>query len=575
MSHRAKATASLVALCLPACGSDQAAPTAAADAFCAEAMAAVESFTSQLPEPTGERYGGTAVAASYGPLAGGMNSLTAPDYSARQHHAFVNLMPLVRYDQELEFAPYLAQSWELSEDGGLTFHLRDDVLWHDGKKTTAYDVEFTYRRAADPATQFPNPNYWAKYAPGADAVTVVDSFTVRFQLEPHLDYLDAWTSTAIMPAHLLANVPPAELAQHPFNTRCPVGNGPFVFVEHRQDDRWIFRRNPAFPPGLGGPPYLDRYVYRIVLDQSTLLAELLTENVDFYSAPDPDQSGSIVEAEHLDLRSFPFRQYTSVVWNGRKPQLADRRVRTALTMGVDRGEIIDVLLQGYGETANSSVPSFHWAFDPTSATEMPYDPDGARRLLEEAGWSDRDGDGVRENEAGDRLAVTVASNQGNAVRADLAQLVQASLSQIGVEVQTRILEYQTMLSTVLDPEARDFEGVVWGWVNDFRIDDTDLFHSRAVDGPYALSGTVNPELDGLLDTLQLIVDRDEARPYWHRYQRALMEEQPYSFLYFNHRLVGLNRRLQDVEVDVRGEWVNVGSWWIPGDLRKYGSGGDR
>lgn len=575
MSHRAKVVAPLAALLAAACGSDESPARLAADGFCTDAIAAMEAFTEQFPQPTGERYGGTAVAASYGPLAGGMNSLTAPDYSARQHQSFVNLMTLVRYDDELEFAPYLAESWELSPEGGLTFHLRDDVLWHDGRKTTAYDVEFTYRRAVDPATQFPNPSYWAKYAPGEAAVTVVDSFTVRFQLEPHLDYLDAWTTTAIMPAHLLAGVPPAELAQHPFNTRCPVGNGPFVFVEHRQDDRWIFRRNPVFPAELGGPPYLDRYVYRVVLDQSTLLAELLTENVDFYSAPDPDQSGSILEAEHLDLRSFPFRQYTSVAWNGRKPQLADRRVRVALTMGIDRREIIDVLLQGYGDLANSSVPTFHWAYDPSLEGEMRYDPDAARRLLEAAGWSDRDGDGVRENEAGERLTVTVASNQGNAVRADLAQLVQASLSEIGVEVETRILEYQTMLSTVLDPAGRDFEGVVWGWVNDFRIDDTDLFHSRAVDGPYALSGTTNPELDALLDTLQLILDRDEARPYWHRYQRTLMEEQPYTFLYFNQRLVGLNRRLQDVEVDVRGEWVNVGSWWIPAEARKYGSGGDR
>jgi peptide/nickel transport system substrate-binding protein len=575
MSHRANVLAPLAALVVAACGSDESPARLAADEFCADAVAAMDAFTGQFPEPTGERYGGTVVAASYGPLAGGMNSLTAPDYSARQHQTFVSLMTLVRYDEELEFAPYLAESWELGADGALTFHLRDDVFWHDGERTTAHDVAFTYRRAADPATQFPNPSYWAKYAPGDAAVTVVDSFTVRFQLEPHLDYLDAWTSTAIMPAHLLADVPPPELAQHPFNTRCPVGNGPFVFVEHRQDDRWIFRRNPAFPAGLGGPPYLDRYVYRIVLDQSTLLAELLTENVDFYSAPDPDQSGSILEAEHLDLRSFPFRQYTSVAWNGRKPQLEDRRVRVALTMGVDRREIIDVLLQGYGDLANSSVPTFHWAYDPSLAPEMPYDPNAARRLLEAAGWIDRDGDGVRENESGVRLTVTVASNQGNAVRADLAQLVQASLGEIGVEVETRILEYQTMLSTVLDPTGRDFEGVVWGWVNDFRIDDTDLFHSRAVDGPYALSGTTNPELDMLLDTLQVILDRDEARPYWHRYQRVLMQEQPYSFLYFNRRLVGLNRRLQDVEVDVRGEWVNVGSWWIPSGARKYGSGGDR
>jgi peptide/nickel transport system substrate-binding protein len=268
--------------------------TAASSGFCADVQADVEAFTSQQAQPTGERYGGTAVAASYGELADGMNALVAADYSAQQHQLYVNLMTLLAYDEDLVPQPYLAESWEISDDEReVTFHLRDDVFWHDGTRTSAYDVEFTYLRATDPETGFPNPNYWSYYVHGQEGVTVVDSFTVSVRLTPHVDFWDPWTSTAIMPRHLLGDVPPGELAHHPFGTTCPVGNGPFVFVEHRQDDSWTFRRNPAFPEGLGGPPYLDRYVYRVILEQTTLLTDLLTETIDFYSSPNPDQAAQI------------------------------------------------------------------------------------------------------------------------------------------------------------------------------------------------------------------------------------------------------------------------------------------
>jgi peptide/nickel transport system substrate-binding protein len=566
----------MLSLTLAGCGDGSRATQASSHAFCSEVLPRVQEFTSRFEEPTGDRYGGMAVVASYGELADGLNGLVSADYSATQHQLYVNLMSLVAYDADLEPQPYLAESWEFSEDGReLTFYLRDDVFWHDGTKTSAYDVEFTYLRATDPETGFPNPNYWAHYVKGPEGVQVVDSFTVTIGLRPHVDALDPWTTTPVMPEHLLGDVPPGELARHPYGTVCPVGNGPFVFVEHRQDESWSFRRNPAFPQGLGGPPYLDRYVYRIVLEQTTLLTDLLTENIDVYISPNPDQAADIVRSEHLDLLTFPFRQYTFVGWNARRPQLSDRRVRAALTLGTNRSEMVQALVRGFGDVANSTVPSFHWAADAALAEEMPYDPDRARSLLDEAGWIDRDGDGVRENEDGEKLSITVKSNQGNEVRADVAQLMQAQLAEIGVEVEPRIVEWTTLLGQVIDAEVRDFDGVVFAWVVDFRIDDTDLFHSGKIDGPYALSGTRNEEIDMLLDTLQLITDRDEARPYWRRYQQAIIEEQPYTFLYFSRRLDGVNRRLQDVTMDVRGEWLSIKDWWIPEDQRKYGTVANR
>ena len=262
-----------------------------------------------------------------------------------------------------------------------------------------------------------------------------------------------------------------------------------------------------------------------------------------------------------------------VAWNARHPQLSDVRVRRALAMATDRRGILASLAGGYGDFADASVPFTHWAADPSIEGAPAYDPAAARRLLEEAGWVDRDGDGVRENENGTRLSLTVKSNDGAQLRADIAELLQAQLGQVGVEVRPVIVEWNTLLDQVLN--EKDFEAIVFGWVADFRHDDTDLFHSDRVDGAYALSGTQNPEIDRMLDTLQTILDRDEAIPLWHEYQRLVMEEQPFMFLFFDRRLDGVNKRLQDVRMDSRGEWLSVREWWIPADQRKYGSVADR
>ena len=539
--------------------------------FCEGVTAHVSEFMSQFEGqiPPSERYGGAVVVGAIGEIPNGMNSHISQDYTASQHQSFVNLMTLVQYNEDLNPEPYLAESWEVSDDGTeITFHIRDDVYWHDGELTDASDVAYTFKRAIDPETAFPNAAYWTHYDQGPDGVEVVDSFTVKFRMRSHADFMDPWRATAIMPEHLLRDVPATMLGQHPYGTVCPVGNGPFVFVEHRQDASWTFQANPAFPDGLGGRPYLDRYVYRSITEQTTLLTELLTERLDVYVGPTPDQAQAIIESDAANLMRYPSRQYTFVGWNSRRPQLADKRVRQALTRGTNRQEIVDALQRGYGTVANGSVPPFHWAHDPSVGREaMAYDQDAAKALLDAAGWVDRDGDGVRENGEGDRLSISIKYNDGNDIRQGMAEIMQVQLAEIGVEVAPTIVEWGTLLSQISDPTRRDFDGVVMGWVAEYKLDDTDLLHSRNFSGVYAFSGTLRPDIDNLLDQLPLVVDRTDAKPLWKEYQELLVDEQPYTFFFFPDRLDGVSNRLRGVEMDSRGEWLNIKDWWVPADRR--------
>jgi peptide/nickel transport system substrate-binding protein len=493
-------------------------------------------------------------------MGDGMNSAVTQENTSRQHQQFVSLMPLIQYDETYNPAPYLAESWDLAPDStSITFHIRRDVLWHDGEQTDAHDVAFTWEVISDPLTGFPNAgdlDFWDK---GPGAIEVLDDFTVRIHMQPHPEFMEVFRPLGILPEHLLGDVPHDQLRVHPYGSQCPVGNGPFVFDSHRAQDRWVFTANPVFPEPLGGRPFVDRYVYRVITEQTTLLTELLTENVDVYVAPTSEQAPLILQNPRLELKEYESRQYNFVVWNARRPQLADKRVRRALTMGTNREEMVQAVVQGYGSVAHTGVPPHFWAYDPSVFEPVPYDPARARALLEEAGWRDRDGDGVRESADGTRFEITIKYNP-NKMRQQIAEIMQAQLALIGVQAHPRVVEWTTLVEQMSD--TRDFDAVVTGWVTGFNLDDMDLYHSDRIDGPLAMSGTNRPDIDRLLEQVRVTSDRSVAKELWAEYQRLIIDEQPYTFVYFPERLAGVNRRVKGVVMDARGDWATLKDWYI-------------
>jgi peptide/nickel transport system substrate-binding protein len=307
-------------------------------------------------------------------------------------------------------------------------------------------------------------------------------------------------------------------------------------------------------------------MYRVIPDQTTLLAELLTGGVDVYVQMLPNHAETARSEPNLRVVSFPYPSIFFIAWNSRVPKLSDPRVRRALTLGMNRRQLIEGVQGGEAVLLNTGLPPVHWAFDPTLGDSLSYDPEGARALLAEAGWVDRDGDGIRENEAGEPLQIQVIYNQ-NQEREQVGEILRVQLREVGVDLRPTVLEMGAYRS-VLTSQERDFEGAFVTFETGFRIDDRDLFHSEVVEGPWAFSGTRDPELDRYLDTLQLIPDREEALILWRAYQLRLMELQPYTFLYSAYRRNGLNQRLKGVVMDTRGDWATLRDWWIsPQDRR--------
>lgn len=529
--------------------------------------------------PEIQRYGGTAVVGGIVDLQS-MNSLTVTESFARMFQVEVLFLPLLRYDARSNPVPVLAERWDTvrvtPDTLELTFRIRRDVQWHDGEAVDARDVAFTYDRVRDPRVASTQTVGFTFYSPRA---TVVDDHTVRFRLRPHAEFLDGWARLAIMPEHILADVPPPQLAAHPFGTQSPVGNGPFRFVRRIPGQEWVFEANPDFPEALGGRPYLDRLVYRVVPDQTSLTTEVLTGGIDLFLAVHPPQLEQLRASPDVELRSAPGPTSTFVAWNGRSPLFDTPEERRALSMAIDRNLLVNALLRQHGVAGRATVTPLHWSWDSEDPeTTLPYSRDAARQLLRQAGWLDRDGDGILEDSAGRPFRFTLKTMAANQSHRDLAQILQAQLRELGIDMKTSAVEGHTLIGQISGRKngrgevERDFEAVVMGLTDNFRKDDSHLFHSRNLGGPMQISSFSHPRVDALLDTLGLIVDREQARPLWKEYQRLLAENAPHTVLYYPDRTIAFRKRLRGVEADARGELVSVTRWWIPPGERTGGGG---
>lgn len=470
-----------------------------------------------------------------------INPLLTVHPLAKQVQRFALFMTLAQYDRSLRPRPYLARSWTW-RDGGRTLDLtlRSDVRWDDGAPTTAADVVFTLDAARDPATGYPRAADLACLA-GARAV---DSLTVRLAFcRPQAAFPDVLVDLAILPAHLLAGLPHAALRTAAFN-RHPVGNGPFRFVSHVPNARWVFEANPAFPAALGGIPQIRRLVIVVVDESATKLAGLVTGELDV-AGIEPMHAALVRNDPALTVLDYPILFTYGLVWNTSRPPFDDPRLRRALTMALDRRRIVDAYLYGFGVVADGPVPPWHPLAVPVP--HVPYDRAAAAALLDSLGWTaGRNGWRAR----GDRpLAFTVLT-VGSADNS-LEQMLQADFRAVGVRMTIRQLELGTFLARATGA-AHDYDALVTGIPGDLALGYLrGLFDSRLLGGPLQYAQYRNPAVDRAFDA------GDDGAV-----QRIVARDLPITFLYHARGLAGLTRRLHGVRMDLRGELASLERWHL-------------
>jgi peptide/nickel transport system substrate-binding protein len=449
------------------------------------------------------RRGNTVLFASGADLQS-INPLLTAHPLARQVQRYVLLTTLARYDSLLSPEPYLARSWDWSSNRrSLTVRLETAVRWHDGRPTTAHDVAWTLNAARKTETGYPRGNELAVLD---TAIALNDSVALLQFNQTQSRFPDVLTDLAILPAHLLDTVPANRLRQAHWN-RAPVGNGPFRFVSHEPNRRWVFAANPNFPAALGGPPHLARFIVVVVDEPTTKLAALTSGELDF-AGIQPAHAEFVRRDSNLAVVSFPLLWTEGIVFNARRTPFNRRETRRRVSDAIDRQELVDGYIYGYGTPASGPVPPTAPGYLPVTfaSHDTPATPTPLRFEL-----------------------LTVGSGE-----AALEQMLQARLREAGFDVTIRQLELSAFQGRLYGSKP-DFEAAVLGIAGDPGL------------------GYLKP----LAALAGLEAPADPAAA-----QRMFADSTPVAFLYHSRGLQGMNRRVRGVKMDLRGELPTVHDWWV-------------
>jgi peptide/nickel transport system substrate-binding protein len=510
--------------------------------------------------------GDTFVEASIGDITGLIPNITTDSAS----HEVGGLIydGLVRQDKDYNWESQMAESWQFSKDClTLTFKLRKNVKWHDGKPFTADDVLFTYKTMMNPKT----PTAYKNDFEPIKEVQVVDPYTVRVTYsQPFAKALMGWGQT-ILPKHLLEKYAEDGKLREAPQVLKPIGTGPYKFHEWKTGEKVVLLANKDYY--MEGRPYLGRVVYRIIPSQATIYIELMAKGVDksrLTAIQYARQTDYPVFKKDYNKYRYSDNRYTYLGFNLKDPRFADKRVRQAFAHAINKQELIDGVLLGLGQIATGPLRPGTWAYT-DKVKRYAYDPAKAKQLLADAGWKDRNGDGIMRNKEGQPFSFTIRTNQGNDERKKAAEIIQQRLKEIGVQTDIQTIEWAAFLKEYI--RQKRFEAIVMGWGTTSDPDQYPIWHSSQ-HGPEQLNSIsyANPEVDALLEKGRATCHQSERVAVYQRIQEILAEDQPYLFLYYPDSLWAVSSRVRGIKPAPAGIDYNFIDWFVPKQLQRYSSG---
>lgn len=435
---------------------------------------------------------------------------------------------LVKTDARAEATPELATEIPSKKNGGIsadgktiTWHLRRDAKWSDGVAFTADDVVFSTKLILDPKTNVVSHDGWDQI----ERIDEPDKFTVVYHLKaPYAAFAFTYFSTgdanpAIMPKHILAG---KNVNTDPYNA-LPVGIGPFKYKAWNRGDSVELVPDPLY---FRGSPKLTRVVYKTVQDRNTVLSELRTHELDLWTPVAPHYINDVRGIPGITTLLTPSYFYDHLDFNNARPVLADRAVRAALRMALDRKTLNDKVRFGVydlGESVVGPASVFHENIPLT-----PFDIAGANALLDRAGWK-RGNDGVR-SKSGVRLSLEFATSTGSPDTDTQIELIRGWWKQLGVDLQVK-----HYLSSLLFATAGNggiiyggkFDVVVFAWgsnpVED--LSNTMACYRFPPNGQNDLH-YCNREVTAAIDRGKVEYDREKRKAGMQFLQRQIVKDVP-------------------------------------------------
>jgi len=464
---------------------------------------------------------------------------------------------LVGINEKQEIVPELAEKWERSADGRTyTFFLRKDVTWHpkegeEPKLFTADDVVFTYKIMMHPKTITPLK---VRYE-FIDSVEKLDDYAVRFTLKrPILNAL-AKFSFKVIPKHGPANS--SFLTREDPFVQHPIGTGPYILKTVTAEREIILTANERY---FKGRPHIDTFAAKPFADQNIMTQALMFNAIDMIVLVNPRDLPEIQGDKRFILQPYNALSYSFFGYNMRNPLLADKRVRKAFTYAVNRQEMLDSFFNGQGTIISGPFAPGSWAYN-LDVQPLPFDPEKAKALLQEAGFS-RGADGLMQKD-GKKLALTLKvpiEKESEAVKR-VVLAFKNYLKNVGVDIKVEFKEWQAWKEDVF--LEHEFDIIFASWVFDDSADISSLYHSGEI-GSWKnnFGGYSSPEVDGLINESKLTLDHEKRRTINRKLHAILAEEAPYTFLWTLTNYAGYHKKVRRVAIHPYKFFSYADDWFL-------------
>lgn len=467
----------------------------------------------------------------------------------------------------------MSESWDVSDDGLIwTFHLRDGVTWSDGDPVDAADFKYTYDAIASDLVETPRKSNLE----GIESIETPDPLTIVVTFsEVRCDGLNN-LGLGWLPSHLYA-ADFSDIMENAYNEAPPVSAGPFVFNTWTRDDNLTVTRNDQY---WQGAPNMEGMIYKVVPDPGAQLAQMQAGEIDVMGV----QPNQLATAQTIpDTRIFNAQGdgYTYIALNLANPDnpqagadeqgnlidqephpiLSDLNVRKAIAHSLDYQTIIDQVYLGQGyQIAANVLPAVSWAHN-DALSPYDYDLETAKALLDEAGWIDSDGDGIREKD-GAPLALSLITNAGNTAREDLGTLAQDQLAQVGFDIDFQAIDFGVMVEQML---GQTYDMVIIGWTGLGTDPNDDAFWHTKYDTPGSGFNFVsyhNPAIDELLQQGVSVPGcaAEDRAPAYKQIQEMIYNDVPYVFVTGTVGNTAYTTKWQGIDPGPWSFYYNVHQW---------------
>jgi len=442
---------------------------------------------------------------------------------------------LVALDENYEAVPDLAKEWTISDDKlEWTFKLRNDVKWHDGVPFTSEDVKFSYELML--ANQL---GMYAGYLTGIDSVECPDDYTVIIKtLQPKANLLVL--SAIILPKHIWSKVSADEYETWPNEN--PVGTGPFKFGEFKAGEYIKLVANDDY---FEVRPYIDELIYVFYANTNVMALSLKLGEIDAATNFSANQLPFLKKNANLEVISAVSLGFTDISFNcwqdpasKGNPILMDKKVRQAIELCIDKQKILDMVYAGQGTVGTTLVPhEGFYHYEPAGNELRSYNLERAKKLLDDAGYKDNDGNGIREDANGNELNFVFTLRAENTDEIKAGQMISSMVKEAGINLEIETVDDGVLIDKIY---SGDFDMFIWGWGAD--LDPTTILAVMSTDeiGNLSDCNYSNKEYDNLLVLQKTKMDPKERQQDVWKMQKILYEDAPYIILWYDNNLQAVN-----------------------------------